>query len=89
MTTVDGHLLLLGSQIVFNQKLKAAFTNQQWSWSCKLTHDLNWSHEQSYKLDGTNSLYDTITYDPVNMKLSESEADAKESRNHAGWNQAF
>jgi len=27
MTTVDGHLLLLGSQIVFNQKLKAAFTN--------------------------------------------------------------
>ena len=33
----------------------------------------------------TDTPYDSVTYDPVNTRLSESEAEAEEQTNHDAW----
>ena len=37
----------------------------------------------------SDSAYDSVAYDPVKTRLSESEAEAEEPTNHNAWNRAF
>ena len=59
------------------------------------------SRKRSHKLDGigvgrirtfpfsSDSAYDSVAYDPVKNRLSESEAEAEEPTNHKAWNRAL
>ena len=63
-----------------------------------------WSRKRSHKFDGigvgrirqnvpfySDSAYDSVAYDPMKTRLSESEAEeeAKEPTNHNAWNRAL
>ena len=37
----------------------------------------------------SDSFYDSIAYDPVKTRLSESEAEVKEPANHKAWSRIF
>ena len=37
----------------------------------------------------SDSFYDTVTYDPVKIRLSESEAEAEEPTNRKAWSRAL
>ena len=59
------------------------------------------SRKWSRKLDGigvgrirtfpssSDSAYDSVAYDPVKTRLSESEAEAEEPTNHNAWNRVL
>ena len=59
------------------------------------------SRKRSHTLDGigvgrirtfpfsSDSAYDSVAYDPVKTRLSDSEAEAKEPPNHNAWNRAL
>ena len=59
------------------------------------------SRKRSHKLDGigvgrirtfqfsSDSAYDSVAYDPVKYRLSESEAEAEEPTNHKAWIRAL
>ena len=56
----------------------------------------NRSRKQSHKLDGIGvgrirkfSVYDSVAYDPVKTRLSESEAEPEEPTNCKVWNQTL
>ena len=59
----------------------------------------NRSRKQSHKLDGvgrirtfpfsSDSVYDSVAYDPVKTRLSESEVEAQEPTNRKAWNRTL
>ena len=49
--------------------------------SCKPSHKWNQSRKNQNVSISSNSVYDSITYDPVKTRLSQSEAEAEEPAN--------
>ena len=62
----------------------------------------NWSRKQSHKLDGigvgrirtfpflsSDSVYDSVTFDPVKTRLLESRAEVEELTNDKAWNRTL